>query len=488
MGGLMNARLAVIASVSLFAGVAHAQVTERIEVRVVNVDVTVTSKGVPVSGLTRDDFEVFEDGKRQAISNFYTSEETRNSVKTNIAGAAPDVAQPDERFRRRVLVLVDNNHTTRHARDTALLQLEAMINDRFHGDYEWSIGVIGRGVTLVLPLSSDKTAIHEALEIIRKIGTGEEGAASFAGATDRQGSTTANADVQRTNWSIFDKDFPARLAQAGDSDDAERAIGAKFTVPAIVDSVRGFASTSGRKVVLLLTGDPGLNDIEKVQQGGSNGFDVRGFDRNGDRVWANQRTMDDLRRVIIQEANASDVSFYFWNVEGLNAPGNMGAGPPMTNNSAAFWLSKETGGRLVSGNDPARALQEFDTASSSFYSLGYSPTHGDDGKYHAISVRVKRRGDYSLAYRSGYSAQPTGIQLELAMRSPIAAAMQASALPVTLALGKAQPDRGSVMLPIEVKVPFSALQFLPGSNGAAAKVFVYVSVFGETGRNLVAMT
>src|SRR3954447_21478574 len=306
MGGFMNARLAVIASVSLFAAIAHAQVTERIDVRVVNVDVTVTSKGVPVSGLTRDDFEVFEDGKRQAISNFYTSEETRNSVtKTTIAAAAADVAQPDERFRRRVLVLVDNNHTTRHARDTALLQLEAMINDRFHGDYEWSIGVIGRGVTLVLPLSSDKTAIHEALEIIRKIGIGQERAVSFAGATDRQGSTTANADVQRTNWSIFDKDFPARLAQAGDSDDAERVIGAKFTVPAIVDSVRGFASTSGRKVVLLLTGDPGLNDIEKVQQGGSNGFDVRGFDRNGDRVWANQRTMDDLRRVIIQEANAS---------------------------------------------------------------------------------------------------------------------------------------------------------------------------------------
>jgi hypothetical protein len=51
-----------------------------------------------------------------------------------------------------------------------------------------------------------------------------------------------------------------------------------------------------------------------------------------------------------------------------------------------------------------------------------------------------------------------------------------------------QTDRGSLTLPIEVKVPFRSLQFLPGANGAAAKVFVYVSVFGETGRNLVAMT
>ncbi|HEY4641876.1 MAG TPA: hypothetical protein VII75_11070, partial [Thermoanaerobaculia bacterium] len=239
----MNARLAVIASVSLFAAIAHAQVTERIDVRVVNVDVTVTSKGVPVSGLTRDDFEVFEDGKRQAISNFYTSEETRSSVKTNIAGAAANVSQPDERFRRRVLVLVDNNHTTRHARDTALLQLEAMINDRFHGDYEWSIGVIGRGVTLVLPLSSNKTAIHEALEIIRNEGTRSEAASTFAGATGREGSMLPQTTTKPTTWSVFDRDFNDRLAQAGTSDDAERAIASRYTTPAIIDAARGFAST-----------------------------------------------------------------------------------------------------------------------------------------------------------------------------------------------------------------------------------------------------
>src|SRR3954453_21034034 len=196
----MNARLAVIASVLLFAAIAHAQVTERIDVRVVNVDVTITSKGAPVSGLTRDDFQVFEDGKQQAISNFYTSEETRTIAATPVAaaGAAPNVPQPDERFRRRVLVLVDNNHTTRHARDTALLQLEAMINDRFHGDYEWSIGVIGRGVTLVLPLSSNKTAIHEALEIIRNAGTRSEGTATFAGATGREGAMLSEGTTKNT--------------------------------------------------------------------------------------------------------------------------------------------------------------------------------------------------------------------------------------------------------------------------------------------------
>src|SRR4051812_3255894 len=44
---------------------------ETIDVSLVNVDVFVTSKsGERVRGLTKDDFEIFENGNRQPISNF----------------------------------------------------------------------------------------------------------------------------------------------------------------------------------------------------------------------------------------------------------------------------------------------------------------------------------------------------------------------------------------------------------------------------------
>jgi VWFA-related protein len=482
----------IAASAVLFASALTAQVTESIDVRVVNVDVTVTSKGVPVSGLTRDDFEVFEDGKRQAISNFYTSEETRTMAATAgaaVAGAASNIPQPEERFRRRVLVLVDNNHTTRHARDTALLQLEAMINDRFHGDYEWSIGVIGRGVTLVLPLSSNKTAIHEALEMIRHAGTRSEGTYTFAGATGREGTMLPQTTNKPTTWSLFDRDYSDRVAQSASNDDAERAIASRFTTPAILDAARGFASTPGRKIVFLLTGDPGLNDIEKVAQVGD-GFVVRGVSMGkadkSNEVWITQKVIEDARRAIIHEANASDVSFYIWNVEGLSPAGGIGVySQPVTNTSAVFWLSNQTGGQLVTGNDPAQAVKTFDTVSSNFYSLGYKPSHPDDGKYHAISVRVIPKGDYALAYRSGYSDNSTATQLERAMTSPTAAAMQTGSLPVSLSVGTPATARDLVTVPIEIKVPFRALQFLPSKSGVSANVVVYVSVFNEIGKNLV---
>src|SRR3954454_9606857 len=115
----------IAASAVLCASALSAQVTESIDVRVVNVDVTVMSRQGPVRGLTRDDFEIREDGKVQTITNFYTSDETRGTVAAARPAAASSPAAapaqaPDERFRRKVLVLVDNHHTTRRSRDTAL--------------------------------------------------------------------------------------------------------------------------------------------------------------------------------------------------------------------------------------------------------------------------------------------------------------------------------------------------------------------------------
>jgi len=477
-------------SLLLCAGALNAQVSESIDVRIVNVDVTVTSKGAPVRGLTRDDFEIFEDGRPQKITNFYSVDQPARPAAASApnapAAAAPAAVESDPRFRRKVLVLVDNRHTTRERRDLALRTLEAMINDRFHGEYEWSIGVIGRGITLILPLSSDKNAIHEALEIIRNSGTRQDASSStFAGdATPGK----QPSDYKRSGWALYDKNYTERIDRFAAVDQSEQVIAAKLTVPAYLDAVRGFATTSGRKIVLLMTGDPGLNDLEVFPHtpGNSEFTSNRVTGPGAPKLQQDQRTIDDLKKSIVQEANSSDVSFYIWNVQGLDAPGDLGGSTVMTNNSAVYWLSKQTGGRLVGSNNAAAAVQEFDTASSTFYSLGYAPSHPDDGKYHAIAVRMKRPGPYSLEYRSGYSGSPAATQLARAMTSPTAAAMQASAFPVSLAFGTPETAKGEVTLPIEVKVPFRELQFLPAKSGVAANLVIYVSVFDDTGKNLAA--
>ena len=62
---------------ALFAAAASPQtppstpIVASVDVKVVNVDVSVTDGGgKTVNGLTKDDFEVLEDGQPQAITNF----------------------------------------------------------------------------------------------------------------------------------------------------------------------------------------------------------------------------------------------------------------------------------------------------------------------------------------------------------------------------------------------------------------------------------
>src|SRR2546429_377383 len=98
-----------------------------------------------------------------------------------------------------------------------------------------------------------------------------------------------------------------------------------------------------------------------------------------------------------------------------------------------YWIARETGGRLMPGNNVEESLRQFDTGSSNYYSLGYQPKHGDDGKYHRIHVRVKN-GHYALQYRDGYSSLPDAQQVERTLGSSFGTFMiGGSTLPVTVA-------------------------------------------------------
>src|SRR5258708_25581911 len=76
----------------------------------------------------------------------------------------------EERFRRKVLVIIDNRHVSMFNRDRALAALERFVDDRFTGgSYDWSIALISDTARVVLPLTSDKAKLHAAVAEIRKI-------------------------------------------------------------------------------------------------------------------------------------------------------------------------------------------------------------------------------------------------------------------------------------------------------------------------------
>jgi hypothetical protein len=82
-----------------------------------------------------------------------------------------------------------------------------------------------------------------------------------------------------------------------------------------------------------------------------------------------------------------------------------------------YRLAAETGGRtILNTNDFEVGLREVVADASAYYLIGYTPTRAeDDGKYHKISVKVKRSGTRVIA-REGYWA-PSRKQIEAAVEA-----------------------------------------------------------------------
>jgi VWFA-related protein len=75
----------------------------------------------------------------------------------------------------------------------------------------------------------------------------------------------------------------------------------------------------------------------------------------------------------------------------------------------ARMLADTTGGRaIVNTNNPAKQLTQIIEDASAYYLLGYTPTRAEmnDGKFHKINVRLKRRG-LDVVARQGYWAPST---------------------------------------------------------------------------------
>ncbi len=370
---------------------------EKIEVSVVNVDVTVTDRrGRPVPGLTRNDFEILEDGKLQPISNFYTVEnaQVRSDV---IPDAAPEpfpTPAPD-RFRRKVLVLIDNLNTTPHGRNVALDRLEEFVNQHFDdGRYDWSIATIDKRLHMVLPMTSSKKILHNAVTAIRSMGTRKAIRAPIAHGefnsvnalsqhiTDEPINTPPSATSENT-IDIFTDEMSLN----------EQTIYAQSSMESIIEAERAFGSSEGRKMILLVTGYLPFGTTSPINRGGARDA------MNGSHVQnavSEDAELSNMRQLMVREANASNTSLYIISSEGLEIPmtdhlNPMSPAPVPGSNaldtSPMLWLAKETGGTYMPGNRIDQSLVDFDRRSASFYSLGYIPLHIDDNRYHRLTVR-----------------------------------------------------------------------------------------------------
>jgi VWFA-related protein len=400
--GVSMLAVCVVAALAAQPATPQPEVTLRVRVDQVAVDVVVTdARGAVVAGLTKEDFDVEDDGDPQVIASF-----TSVSQDYDELGAAQDatVARPTS---------VRSNRQIAEARIYALvlddanvgLEMSAAVQDaarrfveRYLGPHDLAAIVSTTGMGRNQEFTTDRTRLNASIAqfVGRKQSNARAQMDSAQRAADRD--PMGSRRVRATGRSYGAAETEVNAVDAEQSRDMLVAVDTLRNVSA------GLASAENRRKAVVLF---------------SNGFDYSYRGLNRDRS-------AEIRTTIAAAARAN-VAIYGVDVRGLHSKGSeamdLRALPPLESDlslatlqgdrlleaDSLTALSEETGGvASLDSNDLDQAFTRIVARNSVYYILGYSPAKARaDGRFHSIRVRVKRP-ELRVSARKGYVAEKDG--------------------------------------------------------------------------------
>lgn len=472
---------------------------ETIDVTVVNLEVFVTANdGRRVTGLTREDFEILEDGQPVEISNFYAVARMDRLLRSvDVPGLPAMRTPPPEELPRNqqlsLVVLVDHFNLRPFSRNRVLDELEGFLEDRLRqGDHVMMVGAY-RSPQVLTDLTRDRAEIADALRRLAKARTYRQ----MDDALRRQRTSLMNS-------AFDDGDVQAALQSARSYIESTRT-DLRRTARIIKDVVRSLAGLPGRKALLYVSEGLPRRPGEEMYQHledlfGQRGLQERGRDSQILDPLFNALSEDEghLFDAITREANAHQTTLYTLDASGLG-PGTSGAetrglaaatgGRTVTDalrtqnlQEPLIQMADATGGRSILNTfSYERALFDFADDFDSFYSLGYVRQAGGDGNYHKVEVRVRQPG-FTVRHRSGFVDKP---QLEKAADRTMASLvfdMEANPLGVAVDFGPQQTKkRNETLLPVLVRVPIGELALVPTEAAEQGRLQFFVIVQSEDG-------
>ena len=406
----MHRRLAILATLLCGTVAATAQVREQITVEAVDVPVYVFSKGKPIRNLSKDDFELFVNGKKQPIDYFKTVDLTEPLPATaeaspKSAPAAAPASQPALRDRRLFLLMFDLTFTNRPAAiERSRRAAVDMVDHALPGDFFAVATVTPAGIKFTIPFLRDHDAIRRA--ILRLAPTS---------ARDQLGISITGAEREMAHdWVAMagggrEDPVPDILASAKE-DELEREM--LLTKEAfgwfgdVADRLRGL---EGFKHVILFSAggfpfDPArqYTDVKGIASA------FQAADVSFDTVDLTQMATGAADPTVGAAPSKAPPTLVSENVAAIAQP-SVNAGPkPRTNQSESdslAWISNATGGTWIHWtNLYAPALNELSTSYSAVYRLGFKPSGPHKGR-NDIDVKVKNLPPGArVLFRKGFSS------------------------------------------------------------------------------------
>ncbi len=482
---------------------------DRVDVDVVNVEVFVIDKqGNRVTGLTVDDFEVFEDGQPVEITNFYAVDrgdrvinrfgEDRRMIEGRQA-VAPRELPEDQQLN--LVVYVDHFNLRPHNRARVLKDLEEFLEDRITlGDNIMLVG-FDRKLEIVHPFTRERSEISEGLSKMAKTATH----AQMDDARRRQlmqlmAPTPAGPAGPLSNpLSPGDDALMAYQMIRSYVEQVRNEI--RYSMRALEETTRALAGLPGRKALIYVSdGIPKRPGESLYQQfadiyGNELPSGNQGIDPFVESI---NEAENHLMNDVIRQANAHQVTFYTLDARGPGggslssghvdwSAGNGGHAAldvmrSLNLQEPLVQMAHSTGGSTVFNTynfDVAfDALSEdFD----SFYSLGYRARRGGDGRYHKIDVRVKS-DDVRVRHRSGYVDKPEEEKVADRTLSSLMLNLEKNPLGIDVDFGIPEKQgRDTYHLPVMVRIPFREVTLLPSGSVEQGRLRIFLAVQDEKG-------
>jgi len=402
----------------------------RISVTLVQVDVSVTSRdGKHITDLKPEDFEIYEDGRRQQITNFSlvtsntpvagaTRRSRSEKSRDKLAPPVPGSNLRPEQVTRTIALVADDLGLSFTSAVTVRDALRKFVDEQMQQGYLVAIIRTGAGMGALQQFTSDKRQLYAAIDRVRWNPAGRAGISAFAPIQNSSVNPGANSDAAIESLGGGGGNLSNR--RAGNEDSAAQLrddIFAVGTLGALNFIVRGLRELPGRKSVILFSDGIPLYTRETT----------------------NFRVLDALRR-LTDLANRSSVVIYSIDARGLVYLGPTAADDfsgaefqgdasqsraekieqSMTERRDQFISSQEglnylaynTGGFSIrNSNFLELGVERVLRDQESYYLLGYIPEEStfktEEGrrKFHKISVKVKRPGA-RVRYRSGFFGIP----------------------------------------------------------------------------------
>ncbi len=390
------ARLGAVVAIGLVAGAAGHQVpgsqpTFRVAVDVITIDAVVTDDGGRiVPDLTADDFEVYQNGRKQRVTTATFVPVATAAVPTApAAGAGPNSARnagtrgpaPQivrEHVGRTIVIVVDDLGLSGQGLLRLLPALRRFVDVEVLPTDAVAIVRTGESNGMVQAITRDRDALRAAIDALRYNGLSRKGP-----------------------WAMGD------VTQLGNSppqfDGPERPLATLESLSALNFVVRAARDLPGRKTVVIA----------------SEGFQLNAATAAATMFGHDSRVRDAIERVADQ-AVRSGVVLYALDCTGLETGGLRASDdihyvPDMTAAVNRFsaarlhglrdaqeslaYLTEQTGGlAVVNTNDLAKGLARIGSDIRDYYIIGYAPepeTFAVDARLarrHAIAVKVKRPG------------------------------------------------------------------------------------------------